>query len=108
MRLKPVPIRKKHGFLQIIQYFLRGLWYNRSGSLCVRTRREGDRIRLNGNSGSRTLKKLMIDRKIPRLRRDGLAVVADKYGVIAVQDIGVDHSRRPQGGPRMQIKIEGY
>ena len=79
-----------------------------SGSLCVRTRREGDRIRLNGNSGSRTLKKLMIDRKIPRLRRDGLAVVADKYGVIAVQDIGMDHSRRPQGGTRMQIKIEGY
>ncbi|MFQ6840472.1 MAG: tRNA lysidine(34) synthetase TilS, partial [Agathobaculum sp.] len=77
-------------------------------SLCVRTRRAGDRLRLTGNGGSRTLKKLMIDRRIPRARRDGLAVVADKYGVIAVQDIGMDHSRLPAGGARMQIKIEGY
>lgn len=77
-------------------------------SLCVRTRRAGDRLRLTGNGGSRTLKKLMIDRRIPRARRDGLAVVADRYGVIAVQDIGMDHSRLPAGGARMQIKIEGY
>lgn len=77
-------------------------------SLCVRTRRTGDRIRLTEKGGSRTLKKLLIDRKIPRLRRDKLAVVADKNGVIAVQDIGMDCSRLPQGGARMQIKIEGY
>ena len=77
-------------------------------SLCVRPRRAGDRLRLTENGGSRTLKKLLIDRKIPRCRRDGLAVIADKNGVIAVQDIGMDHSRRPQGGARMQIKIEGY
>lgn len=77
-------------------------------SLCVRTRRTGDRIRLSEKSGSRTLKKLLIDRKIPRLRREELAVVADKNGVIAVQDIGMDCSRSPQGGARMQIKIEGY
>ena len=63
---------------------------------------------MTGNGGSRTLKKLMIDRRIPRARRDGLAVVADRYGVIAVQDIGMDHSRLPAGGARMQIKIEGY
>ena len=77
-------------------------------SLCVRTRRAGDRLRLTENGGSRTLKKLLIDRKIPRCRRDSLAVIADKNGVIAVQDIGMDHSHRPQGGARMQIKIEGY
>lgn len=77
-------------------------------SLCVRTRKAGDRIRLTKKGGSRTLKKLLIDRKIPRCKRDGLAVVADKAGVIAVQDIGMDCSRSPQGGARMQIKIEGY
>lgn len=77
-------------------------------SLCVRTRRTGDRIRLSAHGGSRTLKKLLIDRKVPRLRRDMLAVIADKYGVIAVQDIGMDQARRPQGGARIQIKIEGY
>lgn len=77
-------------------------------SLCVRTRRTGDRIRLTEKGGSRTLKKLLIDRKIPRGKRDKLAVIADKTGVIAVQDIGMDCSRSPQGGARMQIKIEGY
>lgn len=77
-------------------------------SLCVRTRRTGDRIRLTEKGGSRTLKKLLIDRKVPRHRRDGLAVVADKGGVVAVQDIGMDQARRPQGGARIQIKIEGY
>lgn len=77
-------------------------------SLCVRTRRAGDRIRLTEKGGSRTLKKLLIDRKIPRGKRDGLVVVADKTGVIAVQDIGMDCSRSPRGGARMQIKIEGY
>lgn len=77
-------------------------------SLCVRTRRAGDRIRLTEKGGSRTLKKLLIDRKIPRCKRDGLAVIADKTGVIAVQDIGMDCSRSPQGGARIQIKIEGY
>lgn len=77
-------------------------------SLCVRTRKAGDRIRLTEKGGSRTLKKLLIDRKVPRCKRDGLAVIADKTGVIAVQDIGMDCSRSPQGGARMQIKIEGY
>ena len=66
-------------------------------SLCVRTRRTGDRIRLTEKGGSRTLKKLLIDRKIPRGKRDKLAVIADKNGVIAVQDIGMDCSRSPQG-----------
>ena len=108
VRLSLCPLEKNTVFYKSFNTFCVDCGTIDSGSLCVRTRREGDRIRLNGNSGSRTLKKLMIDRKIPRLRRDGLAVVADKYGVIAVQDIGMDHSRRPQGGPRMQIKIEGY
>ena len=76
-------------------------------SLCVRTRRPGDRIRLNANGGSRTLKKLMIDRKIPKARRDTLAVVADRDGVIAVQDIGMDIARAPQDGALIEIKIEG-
>ncbi len=76
-------------------------------SLCVRTRCAGDRLRLTVNGGSRTVKKLMIDRQIPRMRRDALAVIADRYGVIAVQDIGADYSRRPQGGQQMQIQIEG-
>lgn len=76
-------------------------------TLCVRTRLSGDRIRLTAHGGSKTLKKLMIDRKIPQLRRDKLAVLADKDGVIAAQGIGVDISRTPKSGELIEIKIEG-
>ncbi|MDY3711780.1 MAG: tRNA lysidine(34) synthetase TilS [Agathobaculum sp.] len=77
------------------------------GTLCVRPRRTGDRLRLTANGGSRSLKKLMIDRRIPRQRRAQLAVIADENGPIAVQDIGMDIARAPQGGARIEIKIEG-
>ncbi len=77
-------------------------------SLCVRTRRTGDRLRLTENGGSRTLKKLMIDRKIPRHTRDELAVIADKNGVIAVQDIGADCSRTAKNNANtLQITVKG-
>ena len=66
----------------------------------------GDRLRLSKKGGSRTLKKLMIDRKIPRLQRDELAVLADKNGVIAVQNLGMDISRTPKGGALIEITIE--
>ncbi len=75
-------------------------------TLCVRSRHTGDRIRLSENGCGRTLKKLMIDRKIPRMRREGIAVIADKNGVIAVQDIGIDAARLPGEGGRLVIKIE--
>ena len=77
-------------------------------SLCVRTRRTGDRLRLTENGGSRTLKKLMIDRKIPQLQRDTLAVIADKNGVIAVQNIGADRSRTAKNNAnQLQITVKG-
>ena len=46
-------------------------------------------------------------RKIPRLQRDELAVLADKNGVIAVQNLGMDISRAPKGGALIEITIEG-
>ena len=48
----------------------------------------------------------MIDRKIPAAERNVLAVIADKNGVIAVQNIGMDLSRAPKNGERLEIKIE--
>lgn len=77
------------------------------GTLCVRTRKQGDALQLTQTGGHRTLKRLMIDRHIPRLTRDRLAVVADKNGVIAVQGIGMDYSRRAQGIPALLIQFEG-
>ena len=77
-------------------------------SLCVRTRRTGDTLRLTENGGSRSLKKLMIDRKIPRYMRNAMAVIADKNGVIAVQDIGADYSRTAKNNANtLQITVKG-
>lgn len=76
-------------------------------TLCVRTRCQGDALRLNKSGGHRSLKRLFIDRHIPRLTRDSLAVIADKDGVIAVQDIGVNYDRAMGTGPKLLIKIEG-
>ena len=77
-------------------------------SLCVRTRRTGDTLRLTENGGSRSLKKLMIDRKIPRYMRNAMVVIADKNGVIAVQDIGADCSRTAKNNANtLQITVKG-
>ena len=50
--------------------------------LTVRARAEGDRIALSG--GSRSLKKWMIDQKIPKEMRDTVPVVCDTEGVLAL------------------------
>lgn len=75
-------------------------------TLSVRARKAGDRLRLTDGGGSRTLKKLMIDRRIPREERDRLAVVADRDGVIAVEGLGMDCSRRSLGGDSIEIRFE--
>lgn len=77
-------------------------------STCVlRVRQTGDRLRLHPNSGSKTLKKFMIEKKIPSGRRDRLAVLADQNGVIAVQGLGVDVRCQTQGEPVWEIRFEG-
>lgn len=76
-------------------------------TLVLRTRRTGDRLRLTENGGSKTLKKILIDRKIPGTQRDRLAVLADRYGVVAVQSVGMDISRTPREGGVLEIRFEG-
>ena len=55
-----------------------------------------------------TLKRLLIDRKIPREARDRLPVICDSTGtVLAVGGIGADRRYQADGdGPRLQITIE--
>jgi tRNA(Ile)-lysidine synthase len=48
--------------------------------LLIRGRRAGDRIRTSG--GTKSLKKLMIERRVPLGRRDKAPVVADADGVV--------------------------
>lgn len=57
--------------------------------LVVRPRQVGDEIVLPGRP-RRTLKKLFIDQKIPRLERERIPVLADGDGVVAVAGLGVN------------------
>ncbi len=61
------------------------------GTVLLRPRQPGDRLRLSG--GSKSLKKLMIDRKIPAARRQNLPVLADETGLLGVHGIGPDCGR---------------
>lgn len=69
-----------------------GLVVYTNGPIHIRSRKSGDEIRLPG--GRKSLKKLLIDRKIPRHLRDVLPVVADETGVLAVYSIGTNQDRR--------------
>lgn len=54
-------------------------------TLCIRSRLEGDCVRLPG--GTKTVKKLLIDRKIPAERRDHLPILVHEDRVLAVADL---------------------
>ena len=74
------------------------------GPLILRSRRTGDVIRLSG--GTKTLKKLFIDRKIPAAQRDRMPVITDEQGILAVYGIGVDPRRAASELPAWRIYFE--
>jgi len=74
------------------------------GSLVLRCRQEGDALRLPG--GTKTLKKLFIDRKIPAQKRLQIPVVCDAAGVLGVYGIGVNQDRMARQLPCVQIRLE--
>lgn len=69
--------------------------------LTIRPRQQGDRLALPG--GTRSLKRLMIDRKIPASMRERLPVAADGRGVAAVYGLGCARDRRAQPGQRAVV-----
>lgn len=54
------------------------------GKLVVRTRMPGDKIKLSEGSGTKTLKKLFCEKKIPVSERESVPVAADENGVVWV------------------------
>jgi tRNA(Ile)-lysidine synthase len=65
------------------------------GTLTVRNRRPGDRFRPAGLQGSKKLQDLFVDRKLPRYKRDDVAIVVDAQDrIIWVAGFGADEAFR--------------
>lgn len=79
-----------------------GVTVQNVGTMHLRSRREGDTIRLPG--GTKSLKKLFIDKKIPASQRSAVPVLADSAGVLAVCGIGVNLDRVSTHGVTIKIK----
>lgn len=62
---------------------------NICGNIVVRSRKIGDRIELYGKKGTKTLKKLFIDMKIPVYKRNSIPVICDEKEVLAIPGIGI-------------------
>lgn len=65
------------------------------GTVYLRSRQSGDEIRLSG--GTKPLKKLFIDRKIPAAQRSRIPVVCDDRGILGVWGIGANLDRVGRG-----------
>ena len=74
------------------------------GKIFVRGRQSGDTIRLHG--GTKSLKKLFIDAKIPASKRDSVPVIADESGVLGVVGFGGNLDRIVLDENAVRIKIE--
>lgn len=61
------------------------------GQIRLRARASGDSIRLSG--GTKSLKKLFIDRKIPASQRQQIPVICDDVGILGVCAIGISQDR---------------
>lgn len=74
------------------------------GQIRLRSRQPGDEIRLPG--GTKSLKKLFIDRKIPAAQRQGIPVACDAAGILGVGGFGVNLDRAAQQLPAVTICFE--
>lgn len=74
------------------------------GKIVVRSRMTGDTIRLN--AGTKSLKKLFIDKKIPAAWRSFIPVIADEGGVLGIAGIGGNLDRLSCGENAVRITIE--
>ena len=72
------------------------------GQMVIRSRQAGDTFTLPG--GTKTLKKIWIDRKIPASLRSRIPVLADHLGVLAAGELGPNPSR--QAHPTVTVRIE--
>ena len=68
------------------------------GKIAVRPRREGDSIKLLGQSGTKSLKKLFIELRVPARKRALVPVIADDDGVLGIYGLGIGSRAVPERG----------
>ena len=76
------------------------------GDLVIRSRLSGDTIRMS--CGTKSVKKLFIDRKIPASQRPGVPIIADDAGVIGIYGFGVNCDREASALPAVTVRLEKY
>ena len=74
------------------------------GTVVIRSRKAGDSLRRSG--GTKTVKELFIDSKIPALQRSRIPVLADDLGVLGVYGFGANKDRIAKNLPAMEIRFE--
>ena len=74
-----------------------------SGKLRIRPRKAGDTIRLSG--GTKSVKKLFIDRKIPASQRQSVPILEDDRGILGVWGIGAAVDRQKEAGSMVEIRV---
>ena len=74
------------------------------GPITVGSRRSGDELRLPG--GRKSLKKLLIDRKVPAALRNRVPVIRDERGILAVAGMGPHQDRLADWLPAVVIQVE--
>ena len=73
------------------------------GKVYIRSRRSGDAIRLPG--GTRSIKKLFIDRKIPASQREQIPILCDDAGILGIPGIAVNLDRAAKELPATRIEF---
>ncbi len=74
-----------------------------AGEIRFRSRESGDTIRLPG--GTKSVKKLFIDRKIPAAQRSAVPILCDDLGILGIPGIGVNLDRAAKTLPATRIEI---
>jgi len=76
------------------------------GTIVVNPRAEGDSIALLGRNVTKSVKKLLIEMKIPAASRDAIPVVSDDCGVLAIGGVARSSRAIPMAGDAIiEIKI---
>ena len=74
------------------------------GTITIRARESGDKIRTSG--GTKSLKKLFIENKIPAVQRGRIPVICDEKGILGVWNVGTNPDRDDDGNGPVWIQIE--